>query len=86
MLDHTYVIYMRPVQILMDERELKLVDREAKRLGLDRSKLMREAVRRYLSKLVREADEQQYIESYRSQPEALKELRGWEKIQAWPED
>jgi metal-responsive CopG/Arc/MetJ family transcriptional regulator len=77
---------MRPIQILMDDAELKLIDREAKRQGTDRSKLMREAVRRYLVRLTREAAEQQYVESYRRKPEQLRELRDWEKVQAWPED
>lgn len=77
---------MRPVQILMDEKALKLIDREARRRGTDRSKLMREAMRRYLLKLVREADERQYVESYTAQPQESAELRSWEKIQAWPED
>jgi metal-responsive CopG/Arc/MetJ family transcriptional regulator len=76
---------MRAVQILMDENELKLIDREARRLGTDRSKLMREAMRRYLLKLVRDADEEQYLASYRAKPQET-ELRSWEKVQAWPED
>ena len=83
---HTYYPYMRPIQILMDEKELKLIDREAKRVGSDRSKLMREAVRRYLSKLIRDADEREYVESYRRQPEDVKELRDWSKVQTWPAD
>ena len=77
---------MKPVQILMDEKELKAVDREAKRQGIDRSKLMREAVRRYLARLVREADEKEYVESYRRQPQEVAELKDWAKVQAWPED
>jgi hypothetical protein len=77
---------MRAVQILMDEKELKLIDREARRRGTDRSKLMREAMRRYLLKLVRDADEAQYVASYRALPQESAELRRWEKIQAWPED
>ncbi len=77
---------MRAVQILMDEKELELIDREARRRGTDRSKLMREAMRRYLLKLVRDADEQQYLASYRAHPPETAELRSWEKIQAWPED
>ena len=77
---------MRPIQILMDEKELKLIEREAKKRGTDRSKLMREAVRRFLVTLIREADERQYVASYRAKPQELKELREWGKIQAWPAD
>ena len=77
---------MRPIQILMDEKELTLIDREAKRVGSDRSKLMREAVRRYLSQLIRDADEREYVESYRRQPQDLKELKEWSKLQSWPGD
>lgn len=75
---------MKPIQILMDEKELKLIDREAKRLGTDRSKVMREAVRRYLAKLIRDADEQEYLASYLAKPQDRKELRAWSRIQAWP--
>jgi len=77
---------MKPIQILMDERELALVDQEAARQGLDRSKLMREAMRRYLAGLTREAHERDYVESYRAKPDDLKEVRAWQKAQAWPED
>jgi metal-responsive CopG/Arc/MetJ family transcriptional regulator len=75
---------MRAVQILMDEGELRQIDKEARRRGTDRSKLVREAMRRYLLKLAQEADERQYIESYRREPQDA--LVGWEKVQAWPED
>lgn len=70
----------------MDEEALGHLDREAKRLGIDRSKLMREAVRRYLLKLMRDHDEETYIESYRRKPQDAKELRQWGKVQAWPAD
>ena len=69
----------------MNEKELKLIDRQAKRQGLDRSKLMREAVGRYLAELVQLADEEKYIASYAGSPEPLKEARAWRKVQAWPE-
>jgi metal-responsive CopG/Arc/MetJ family transcriptional regulator len=77
---------MRPIQILMEEKELKAIDREAKRQGIDRSKLMREAVRRYLAKLVREGHEKEYLESYRRQPQDQQQLRAWARIQSWPAD
>jgi len=77
---------MRPVQILMGDKELRALDREAKRQGSDRSKLMREAVRRYLAKLIRDADELEYLESYRRHPQDPQELREWAKVQAWPAD
>ena len=70
----------------MDEKDLALLDREARRQGIDRSKLMREAVRRLLVKLVRERDEEQYLESYRRTQQDTKELREWSKVQAWPAD
>lgn len=77
---------MRPIQILMDEKQLEALDREATRLGLDRSKLMREAVRRFLVKLVREKHEARYLESYRRKPQQAREVREWSKVQAWPAD
>lgn len=40
---------MKAVQILMDEQQLSALDGAAKRLGRDRSKLVREAVARFLA-------------------------------------
>lgn len=77
---------MRTVQLLMEEKILKRLDVEARRQSRDRSKLVREAVRRYLITLERERDDDAYARAYQAQPDHPKEAAEWVGIQAWPED
>jgi metal-responsive CopG/Arc/MetJ family transcriptional regulator len=75
---------MRAVQILMDERSLSALDRAAKRLRSDRSKLVREAVARYLASEDAKAKDRKTIEAYEKQPLTREEL-DWLEAAEWPE-
>ncbi len=77
---------MRTMQLLVDAELLRLLDEEAKRQSTDRSKLMREALRRYLRRLQQQRDDEAYIAAYRKKPLDKKELAEWQSVQAWPED
>jgi metal-responsive CopG/Arc/MetJ family transcriptional regulator len=77
---------MKPIQILMDERLLAAVDREAKRRRSDRSKLVRAALTAFLADSRRRTLEEQYRRAYRQAPQRTDEIEPWEHIQAWPED
>jgi metal-responsive CopG/Arc/MetJ family transcriptional regulator len=75
---------MRAIQILMDERSLSALDRAAKRLRSDRSKLVREAVARFLATEEAKAKERRVIEAYERQPLTREEL-DWLEAGEWPE-
>ena len=70
----------------MDESLVRAADKEAKRLHIDRSKLVRTALQRFLRDLRRRSLEEQYRRGYLAEPESNAEISEWEKAQAWPED
>ena len=76
---------MKAVQILMDERMLAALDCTAKRVGRDRSKLVREAVARFLAAEDAREKERQVIDAYERQPLTREEL-GWLEAGEWPKD
>jgi metal-responsive CopG/Arc/MetJ family transcriptional regulator len=76
---------VKAVQILMDERLLARLDRTAKRIGRDRSKLVREAVARFLAGEDAREKEQRVIEAYERQPLTREELE-WLEAGEWPND
>jgi metal-responsive CopG/Arc/MetJ family transcriptional regulator len=79
---------MKAVQILMDERLIREADREAKRLHVDRSKLMRTALKQFLRELRTRSLEEQYRRGYESEvlPSEDEEVEQWENAQDWPKD
>ena len=80
------IAYMRPIQILMDEKLIREVDREAKRRRTDRSKLMRAALEAFLAEARRQALDERYRRGYEVKPQRRDEIEAWEEIQAWPEE
>jgi metal-responsive CopG/Arc/MetJ family transcriptional regulator len=78
-------MYMRAVQILIDEDLLREIDQQAKRSKTDRSKLLRLAAARYLQELKRRSLEFQHRAGYEGQPSEREEVDAWQDVQAWPE-
>jgi metal-responsive CopG/Arc/MetJ family transcriptional regulator len=74
---------VKPIQILMDEHQLSALDGAAKRLGRDRSKLIREAVARFLAAEETKEKERRVIEAYRAKPLTREEL-DWLGAGEWP--
>lgn len=77
---------MQTVQIVLNEDLLKSADQAAKRIGVNRSALVREALSAHLKKLELEAKLQQEREAYQKYPDTEPELMGWEKVVSWPDD
>lgn len=77
---------MRPIQILMDEEQLESLERMAKRLKSDRSKIIRTAVDDYLKAMKRQELEARHRAGYEKHPQNRGEARAWEGIQKWPEE
>ena len=76
---------MRRVQVVLDENLLKAADHFAHRIKVNRSALMRNALREYLKKLYCQELERLDREGYERFPDSEDEdLQGWEKVAVWP--
>ena len=77
---------MQTIQIVLDERLLHSADRAARQAGINRSALVREALRAYLRQLEVREKERRDREGYRRQPDDAEDLTVWEQVAAWPEE
>lgn len=77
---------METVQVVLDNELLKAADRQAKRSNVNRSMLMRTALREYLERQRLSELERRDAAGYVARPDQETELRGWERVAAWPED
>lgn len=76
---------METIQVVLDTKLLKAADVAAKRQKVNRSALIRHALREHLKRL-REAElDDQDRRGYLAQPQREEEFRIWEDAAAWPE-
>lgn len=75
---------METVQIVLDKKLLQATDKAARRTKLNRSALVREALREHLQRLELRAKEERDREGYMKQPQSLDEVRMWEAEAVWP--
>jgi metal-responsive CopG/Arc/MetJ family transcriptional regulator len=77
---------VKAVQVVLDEELLSATDKEARRAKINRSELVRIALREYLRKKriheIRERD----CAGYKRFPIRPGEFDAFDKIAAWPED
>ncbi len=76
---------MQTIQVVIDDDLLRSADRVARRIKVNRSALMREALRDYLKKLHYQDLERRDREGFEKYPDSG-ELAVWEGVAAWPED
>jgi len=74
---------MKTIQVVIDEPLLRSADRAAKRLRVNRSIFIREAVAGHLRGLDRRSREERDREGYRQHPDRL-EMAVWDGVAAWP--
>lgn len=77
---------MQTVQIVLDESLLRATDDAARRVQLNRSALVREALREYLDKLRIAELERRDRQGFERLPDAADDLDAWERAAAWPDD
>ena len=75
---------METVQIVLDMKLLRATDNAARRIKLNRSALVREALREHLRRLEVRAWEERDSEGYLRQQPACDESCLWEAEAAWP--
>ena len=75
---------METVQVVLDKSLLQATDRAARRMKLNRSALVREALREHLKRLEVRSSEQRDRAGYARHPQSREESDLWEAEAAWP--
>jgi len=80
----TYIINMKPVQILIDEELLAGLDEDEEVRRSGRSKVLRGLVSAYLESRREARLDAQYREGYGDDLRVSEELEGWDEEGSWP--
>ena len=75
---------METVQIVLGKELLRAADRAARRQRINRSALVREALREHLKRLSAVEREHRDREGYEQRPIGRDEF-AWDKVAAWPD-
>ena len=74
------------IQVVLDAKLLKAADIAARRQKVNRSALIRLALREHLKRLHLVELEERDRRGYQAQPQRIEEYRPWEEAASWPED
>jgi metal-responsive CopG/Arc/MetJ family transcriptional regulator len=74
---------MKNVQITIDEDTLVRVDRVGKPLGLNRSEIVRQALREWLRRHAVDTFEREWIAALEQKPDSASRAEDWRDIQSW---
>ena len=77
---------MATIQVVLDDDLLELTDRLARKRHVNRSALIREALRAHLKKFHDQELENEEREAYRRHPDDVGEVALWERVADWPDD
>lgn len=77
---------METIQVVLETKLLKAADLAAKRQKVNRSALIRQALREHLKHLRLIELEERDRHGYQARPQRPSEHRPWEEAAAWPED
>ena len=77
---------METIQVVMEGALLKATDRAARKLKVNRSALIRDAVREHLKRLHTRQLELQEREAYERIPDDPGEFAVWDEVAAWPRE
>jgi metal-responsive CopG/Arc/MetJ family transcriptional regulator len=77
---------MQTVQVALNEDLLRSADQAAKRIGVKRSALIRQALAAHLKKLEMQEKLRRDREGYEKYPDTEPELMGWERVVSWPDE
>jgi metal-responsive CopG/Arc/MetJ family transcriptional regulator len=78
-------MYMKPIQVMFDERLLARLDADGEVKALGRSAVLRRAAAEYLGRRRAKRTADAYRRAYAKQDAVGSELRGWAEEGAWPE-
>jgi metal-responsive CopG/Arc/MetJ family transcriptional regulator len=74
------------IQVVLDTKLLKAADVAAKRQKVNRSALVRQALREHLRRLSVLELEERDRRGYQARPQRIEEYLPWEEAASWPED
>jgi metal-responsive CopG/Arc/MetJ family transcriptional regulator len=77
---------METIQVVLDKPLLRATDRVARRRKVNRSALVREALREYLRQLDLQERERRDREGYAHVPVGDETPAAWERAARWPDD
>jgi len=77
---------MTTIQVVLEDALLEATDRAVRRLKVNRSALIRDALREHLRRLSVVEKERRDREGYARHPMARDEFGVWDKVTAWPDD
>lgn len=80
------VPYMETIQVVLNPKLLKAADLAAKRHKVNRSALIRDALREHLKRLHDLELEARDRRGFMAQPQREEEFLVWEDASAWPEN
>ena len=76
---------METIQIVLDSELLEAANGAAKRARVNRSSLIREALREHLKHLRAREVEARDRQGYRRRPDVAGDAAAWERVASWPE-
>ena len=76
---------METIQVVLGSTLLRATDGAARRARVNRSALVREALREYLKRLETRELEARDRTGYAGHPDVCAEAVDWEQVAAWPE-
>ena len=77
---------MTTIQVVLEDSLLQATDRAVRRLKVNRSALIRDALREHLRRLAIAEKESRDREGYVRHPIAKDEFDVWDKVTSWPDD
>jgi metal-responsive CopG/Arc/MetJ family transcriptional regulator len=77
---------LETIQVFLDAKLLKAADTAAKRQKVDRSALVRQALREHLRRLGVLELEERDRRGYQARPQRIEEYLPWEGVASWPDD
>jgi metal-responsive CopG/Arc/MetJ family transcriptional regulator len=77
---------METIQVVLDQTLLKATDTAAQRQKMNRSALIRQALREHLKRLHVLDLEKRDRRGYQAQPQCVEDYLPWQETAAWPED
>ncbi len=77
---------MATIQVVIEDALLKAADRAVRRLKVNRSALIRAALREHLKRLGALENERRDREGYARHPIGKDEFAVWDQVTAWPDD
>jgi len=76
---------METIQVVLDAELLRAADGAARRARMNRSALVRRALREHLKRLETQELEARERRAYQRHPQDIEEVERWARVAAWPE-